>query len=39
VFLDRDAAVDLICESIADSAGNGARLVIFPESFMSAYPD
>jgi nitrilase len=39
VFLDRDATVDLVCESIAEAAGEVARLVVFPESFVPAYPD
>jgi aliphatic nitrilase len=38
VFLDTDATVDKACALIAEAAGNGARLVAFPEVFVSAYP-
>ncbi|MBI4307180.1 MAG: carbon-nitrogen hydrolase family protein [Chloroflexi bacterium] len=39
MFLDRDATVDKACQLIAEAAKNGARLVVFPESFIPAYPD
>ena len=39
VFLDWEATVGLVCESLAEAASNGARLVVFPESFVPAYPD
>ncbi len=39
VFLDRDATVDKACRLIAEAAGNDARLIVFPESFVPAYPD
>ena len=39
VFLDREATVDKACQLIAEAAGNDARLVVFPESFIPAYPD
>lgn len=38
VFLDTAATVDKVCALIAEAAGNGARLVAFPEVFVSAYP-
>ncbi|MBB1624104.1 carbon-nitrogen hydrolase family protein [Achromobacter sp. UMC71] len=38
VFLDTDATVDKTCALIAEAAGQGARLVAFPEVFVSAYP-
>lgn len=38
VFLDTDATVDKTCALIAEAAGQGARLVAFPEVFISAYP-
>jgi nitrilase len=39
VYLDRDATVDKACELIAEAAGNDARIIVFPESFIPAYPD
>lgn len=38
VFLDTDATVDKACALIAEAAGHGARLVAFPEVFISGYP-
>jgi aliphatic nitrilase len=38
VFLDTDATVDKACALIAEAAGQGARLVAFPEVFISGYP-
>ena len=32
VFLDTDATVDKTCALIAEAAGQGARLVAFPEA-------
>src|SRR5262245_35838400 len=39
VFLDRDATVDRACERIAEAGAGGAKLVVFPESFVPGYPD
>jgi nitrilase len=39
VFLNRDATIALACTLIAEAAGKGARLVVFPESFVPSYPD
>jgi nitrilase len=39
VFLDREATADKACALIKDAAGLGAELIVFPESFVPAYPD
>jgi nitrilase len=39
VFLDRDATIAHACTCIAEAAKNGARLIVFPESFVPSYPD
>ena len=39
VFLDRGATVAKACDLIAAAAAGGARLVVFPESYIPTYPD
>jgi nitrilase len=39
VFLDREATIDKAVGLIAEAAGNGARLIVFPETFVPTYPD
>jgi len=39
VFLDREATVEKACRLIAEAASQGARLIVFPESFIPTYPD
>jgi len=38
VFLDADATVEKVCRLIREAAGNGAKLVAFPEVFVAGYP-
>ncbi len=38
VFMDRDATVDKACALIAEAAGEGAKLIVFPETFIPTYP-
>lgn len=38
VFLDADKTVEKAARLIAEAAGNGARLVVFPEVFIPGYP-
>jgi len=39
VFLDREATVDKACGLIDKAAAEGAGLIVFPETFVPAYPD
>ena len=38
MLFDRAATIDRIAEVAAEAAGNGARLILFPEAFIPAYP-
>jgi nitrilase len=38
VVLDRAATIDKLAELTAEAAGQGARLIVFPETFIPAYP-
>ena len=38
VMLDRDATVEKACRLIDQAAGQGAKLVVFPECFIPTYP-
>jgi len=38
IFMDRDATVEVACALIAEAAGEGAKLVVFPETFIPTYP-
>jgi len=37
-FLDSDATIAKASRLIAEAAGNGAKLVVFPEVFVPGYP-
>lgn len=37
-WLDLQGTVDKTCRLIAEAAGNGARLVAFPECWIPGYP-
>ena len=37
-FLDRAAGLRLATEAVAEAAGQGAQLVVFPEAFIGGYP-
>lgn len=38
VFLDRDATIEKGCGLIAEAAAAGAKLAVFPETWVSGYP-
>src|SRR5438270_227787 len=38
-FLDRAAAFDVAEQAITTARGEGAELVVFPETFIGGYPD
>lgn len=38
VLFDRDATVEKTCQLTRDAAEQGARLILFPEAFIPAYP-
>lgn len=39
VFLDKDKTVKKACEAIMEAGEKGASLIVFPEAFISGYPD
>jgi nitrilase len=38
VILDRDATIEKLANLAAEATGNGAKLLVFPEAFIPAYP-
>lgn len=38
VLFNREATVDKVCQLTQDAASQGARLILFPEAFIPAYP-
>jgi nitrilase len=39
VFLDKEKTVEKACSAILEAGKNGAKLIVFPEAFLSGYPD
>ncbi|KAA3617320.1 MAG: carbon-nitrogen hydrolase family protein [Calditrichaeota bacterium] len=39
VFLNRDATVRKACKAITEAGEKGCKLIVFPEAFISGYPD
>lgn len=39
VFLNKEKTIEKACEAISEAGKNGAKLVVFPEAFISGYPD
>jgi len=39
VFLNKEKTVEKACKAIAEAGANGAKVIVFPEAFISGYPD
>ena len=39
IFLNKKKTVEKACSTIKEAAKNGAKLIVFPEAFISGYPD
>lgn len=39
VFLNKDKTVEKACRAISEAGEKGAELIVFPEAFISGYPD
>ena len=39
VFLNKEESIKKACGAIEDAGKNGAELIVFPEAFISGYPD
>ena len=39
VFLNKEKTVEKACKAIIEAGTNGAKLIVFPEAFISGYPD
>ena len=38
VFMDKEKTIEKACKLIKDAGGNGAELIVFPETFIPGYP-
>jgi nitrilase len=39
IFLNKEKTVEKACEAIKEAGSNGAKVIVFPEAFISGYPD
>ncbi|MEX2565476.1 MAG: nitrilase-related carbon-nitrogen hydrolase [Cyclobacteriaceae bacterium] len=39
IFLDKKKTVEKACSAILEAGKQGAELIVFPEAFISGYPD
>ena len=39
VFLNKKKTIEKACSLVKEAAANGAKLIVFPEAFVSGYPD
>jgi nitrilase len=38
-FLDKSETINIACNAITEAGKNGCKLIVFPEAFISGYPD
>ena len=39
IFLNKEKTVEKACNAILEAGKNDAKLIVFPEAFISGYPD
>jgi nitrilase len=39
VFLNKEKTIEKACDAILEASNNGAKVIVFPEAFISGYPD
>ena len=39
VFLNKEKTIEKACKAILEAGSNGAKLIVFPEAYISGYPD
>lgn len=39
IYLNKNKTIQKSCDAIAEAGRNGAKLIVFPEAFISGYPD